>query len=113
MNYFDEYTSNYDMLDPEINYKYHHSYRVMDMMGLLATKIKLSEQDIYLATKEDDYLFVEKLKSPIVSEFFSFGFQILAVIISSSLNSSPLAFDFNPSITLTYLITISAPNLLK
>ena len=39
MNYFDEYTSNYDMNDPEINYKYYHSYRVMDVMGILAKRL--------------------------------------------------------------------------
>lgn len=49
MNYFDEYVSNYDMSDPEINYKYHHSYRVMDAMELLATKLNLSENDVHLA----------------------------------------------------------------
>ena len=49
MNYFDEYTSNYDMSDPEINYKYYHSYRVMDAMELLAQKLNLSKEDIQLA----------------------------------------------------------------
>ena len=49
MNYFDEYTSNYDMLDPEINYKYYHSYRVMETMKLLATKLNLNDEDIQLA----------------------------------------------------------------
>ena len=47
--YFDEYVSNYDMSDPDINYKYYHSYRVMNMMELLATKLNLSEKDKYLA----------------------------------------------------------------
>lgn len=49
MNYFDEYTSNYDMQDPEINYKYYHSYRVMNIMELLAQKLNLSHEDIELA----------------------------------------------------------------
>ena len=49
MNYFDEYISNYDMSDPDINYKYHHSYRVMNIMELLATKLNMSKKDIYLA----------------------------------------------------------------
>lgn len=46
---FDEYISNYDMSDPQINYKYYHSYRVMDAMKVLATKLKLSDKDIELA----------------------------------------------------------------
>ena len=50
MNYFDEYTSNYDMNDKEINYKYYHSYRVKDIMELLAKKLNLSEYDIHLAS---------------------------------------------------------------
>lgn len=49
MNYFDEYVSKYDKKDPDINYKYHHSYRVMNIMELLATKLNLPEKDIYLA----------------------------------------------------------------
>ena len=49
MNYFDKYVSNYDMSDLDINYKYYHSYRVMDAAVLLATKLNLSEKDIYLA----------------------------------------------------------------
>ena len=49
MNYFDKYVSNYDMNDSDINYKYYHSYRVMDAAVLLATKLNLSEKDIYLA----------------------------------------------------------------
>ena len=49
MNYFDEYVFNYDMSDPDINYKYHHSYRVMNVMELLATKLNMSKKDIYLA----------------------------------------------------------------
>ena len=47
--YFDEYVSKYDMNDPDINYKYYHSYRVMKNMNLLATKMNLSEKDIHLA----------------------------------------------------------------
>ena len=46
---FDKYTSNYDMNDPDINYKYYHSYRVMDLMEVLANKLKLNEKDIHLA----------------------------------------------------------------
>lgn len=49
MNYFDEYVSSYNMEDPDINYKYYHSYRVMEVMELLANKLNLSEKDIHLA----------------------------------------------------------------
>lgn len=49
MKYFDEYVFKYDMNDPDINYKYYHSYRVMDTMELLATELKLSDKDIHLA----------------------------------------------------------------
>jgi len=49
MNYFDEYISNYDMSDPEINYKYYHSYRVMDIMETLSIKLNLNQEDIELA----------------------------------------------------------------
>ena len=48
--HFDKYVSNYDMTDPDINYKYYHSYRVMDAAKLIATKLNLSERDIHLAT---------------------------------------------------------------
>ena len=49
MKYFDEYVFNYDMNDPDINYKYHHSYRVMNIMEKLATKLKLQPKDIELS----------------------------------------------------------------
>ena len=49
MKYFDDYVFNYDMTDPDINYKYYHSYRVMDTMELLATELNLSSKDAYLA----------------------------------------------------------------
>ena len=42
---FDKYTSNYDMNDPDINYKYYHSYRVMENSVLLATKLNLSQKE--------------------------------------------------------------------
>lgn len=48
-NYFDKYVSNYDMTDPDINYKYYHSYRVMDASVMITTKLNLSEKDIHLA----------------------------------------------------------------
>ena len=49
MKYFDEYVFNYDMNDPEINYKYHHSYRVMEASELIAKSINMNETDIHLA----------------------------------------------------------------
>lgn len=49
MKYFDEYVFNYDMKDPDINYKYYHSYRVMDAMELIAINLNLSNEDIELA----------------------------------------------------------------
>ena len=49
MNYFDEYLKKYDMSDENINYKYHHSYRVMDNMEILAKSLNLPYCDINLA----------------------------------------------------------------
>ena len=49
MKFFDEYTSNYDMNIKEINYKYHHSYRVMDNMVTLSKALCLPVKDINLA----------------------------------------------------------------
>ena len=49
MNYFDEYTKNYDMTVPEIAYKYYHSYRVMDNMITLAKSQNLEAKDVELA----------------------------------------------------------------
>lgn len=48
-NYFDKYVFGYDMNDPDINYKYYHSYRVMHLSILIAKKLNLSEKDIKLA----------------------------------------------------------------
>lgn len=49
MNYFDEYAKNYNMNNPDINYKYYHSYRVMNEMDILAKKLKLIKEEIELA----------------------------------------------------------------
>lgn len=49
MECFDEYVFKYNMDDSSIKYKYFHSYRVMNIMEMLATKLNLSEEDIYLA----------------------------------------------------------------
>lgn len=49
MYYFDEYVMGYDINDIDINYKYHHSYRVMDNMINLAKGLGLNKYDLYLA----------------------------------------------------------------
>jgi len=49
MNYFDKYISNYDMSDPDINYKYYHSFRVMNNMELLSKCLNLPTKDVELA----------------------------------------------------------------
>lgn len=49
MNYFDEYVKKFDMNTIEINYKYHHSYRVMDNMVKIAKGLNLNKNDIELA----------------------------------------------------------------
>ena len=49
MKYFDEYVFNYDMNDPEINYKYYHSYRVMKVMELISSRLNLNHKDLHLA----------------------------------------------------------------
>lgn len=43
------YIKNYDMNDPDIKYKYNHSYRVMKNSEFLANKLNLSEIDKKLA----------------------------------------------------------------
>ena len=48
-SYFDKYVSNYDMNDPDINYKYYHSYRVMNNMELLARCMNIPVKDVELA----------------------------------------------------------------
>lgn len=47
---FENYTSKYDMEDPDINYKYYHSYRVMEFAKYIANKQNLSKKDQELAT---------------------------------------------------------------
>ena len=49
MDYFDEYTKNYDLTNDRINYKYHHSIRVMDDMEIIARGMSLPNYDIELA----------------------------------------------------------------
>lgn len=47
---FEDYISKYDMEDSDINYKYYHSYRVMNHAKYLAEKLNLSKEDKLLAT---------------------------------------------------------------
>jgi len=49
MNYFDNFIKKYDMTDEDIQYKYHHSYRVMDNIEILAKCMNLPYKDIELA----------------------------------------------------------------
>lgn len=49
MDFFDKYVSNYDMNVKEINYKYYHSYRVMDNMVTIAKAMNLEMKDVNLA----------------------------------------------------------------
>lgn len=46
---FDEYVSNYDMSIKEIKLKYHHSYKVMELMKELSDKLNLSDEETRLA----------------------------------------------------------------
>ena len=46
---FDNYVKKYDIDDQKIKGKWEHSYRVMEKAIMLAKKLKLSEEDIYLA----------------------------------------------------------------
>jgi len=47
--YFDEYVSNFDMNNPKIDLKYHHTYRVVDYCTKLAKSLNLNEHDTKLA----------------------------------------------------------------
>lgn len=49
MDFFNEYTKNYNLDDPRLSYKYFHSIRVMDNMLMLAKELKLSKQDTEVA----------------------------------------------------------------
>lgn len=46
---FDNYISNYDMNVKQIRFKYHHSYRVKELMKKLALDLNLSKKEIELA----------------------------------------------------------------
>ena len=47
---FDNYVNRYDSTDEDIEYKYYHSYRVMNYSKFLAEKLNLSKEDRNLAT---------------------------------------------------------------
>lgn len=49
MNFFNEYTSKYDLNAYKLSYKYYHSIRVMDNMEILAKSMSLPFKDIELA----------------------------------------------------------------
>ena len=48
-NAFEEYMKNFDKSNNNINFKYNHSYAVMDLMAELAFRLDLSKEDIELA----------------------------------------------------------------
>ena len=47
---FDKYTNLFDMNNCDVKYKYNHSYRVMKLSNMIAKNLKLSKEDIMLAT---------------------------------------------------------------
>src|SRR5574344_62848 len=46
---FDKYVNTFDMTNYDINYKYHHSYRVCELSDTIASSLNLSDEDKYLA----------------------------------------------------------------
>ena len=46
---FEEYMKDFDKSDNNINFKYHHSYAVMDLMAELSFRLDLSKEDMELA----------------------------------------------------------------
>lgn len=46
---FDKYVNKFDMTNYDINYKYHHSYRVCELSDTIASSLNLSDEDKYLA----------------------------------------------------------------
>lgn len=47
---FDKYVSNYDLSNPNIELKYNHSLRVMDLSEKYAQKLGFNEEEIWLAS---------------------------------------------------------------
>lgn len=46
---FTEYVEKYDMTNPHVDLKYHHSFRVMDLCNKIAKSLNLDENDIEIA----------------------------------------------------------------
>ncbi len=49
MDYFNEYTKNFDLSEYKASYKYYHSIRVMDDMEIIARNMSLPNYDVELA----------------------------------------------------------------
>lgn len=47
---FNEFVKDYDLKDPMISLKYHHSLRVMNFANDIASSLNLSDEDVFLAT---------------------------------------------------------------
>ena len=47
---FNEYVKQFDFNNKKIRYKFHHSYRVMEIAKEIASFLKLNEEDTYIAT---------------------------------------------------------------
>jgi len=50
MKLFNEYVKQFDLTNKKIRYKFHHSYRVMEIAKEIAVSLKLNEEDTYIAT---------------------------------------------------------------
>jgi len=50
MKLFNEYVKQFDFNNTKIRYKFHHSYRVMEITKKIASSLKLNEEDTYIAT---------------------------------------------------------------
>ena len=47
---FNQYVKQFDFNNTKIRYKFHHSYRVMEIAKEIASFLKLNEEDTYIAT---------------------------------------------------------------
>ena len=50
MKLFNQYVKQFDLKNKDIMYKFHHSYRVMEISKEIAKSLKLNEEDTYIAT---------------------------------------------------------------
>lgn len=50
MKIFNNYVKQFDFTNPKIRYKFHHSYRVMEIAKEIAISLKLNEEDTYVVT---------------------------------------------------------------